>query len=277
MVHRPATAAVCTDASSTITAATTRVILFAALNCTFGGDNLRINGTTDADLTRGDTYAIVNSVMIGSNVTTKDFTAITNSIFTKTTASYPDMEIGSLHTNVDAIALGADYRPGKTGVAVDFCVDAMPNERLDADVFGGQRVYNGVVDCGAVEYDWRGDYAAFLGGTDCVVSNASPDVVLKDGQLAVRGSIDFTVGKWQPGLETFCYPISVSGAGTVMVSLNGVPYASFTAADGEQTIKFKNAIAVNHLGVAFEPEEGVYGAAMLKRRLPVSGAVMFLR
>jgi len=56
-----------------------------------------------------------------------------------------------------------------------------------------------------------------------------------------------------------------------------VPYASFTAADGEQTITFKNAATVNHLVVAFESEEGVYGAAMLEKRQPVSGAVMFLR
>jgi len=46
------------------------------------------------------------------------------------------------------------------------------------DITGGQRIYNGTVDLGPSEYDWRGDYAAALGAAE--VTAVSPAVKLTD-------------------------------------------------------------------------------------------------
>ena len=247
-------------------------------NCTFGPDNRQTNGTSWADLTRGTTTAIINSIMIGGTVTTKDTTSITNSIFTKTTLNSPvKAEIGCLYTNLEAVALNDDYTPGADSVARDFCRNAAVAGCLETDLLGGQRVYNGVADAGAVEYDCRGEYAAFLGGRGCVVSSASSNVVLADGRLLVGGSIDFAFGKQKDGVETFRYPISVSGCGTATVTLNGERAASYVAADGAQVFKFKNDFAVNGLSVAYDSDPADGGAAVLRGLLPSPGLVLVVR
>ena len=247
-------------------------------NCTFGPDNRQKSGISWADLTRGTTTAIINSIMIGGTVTTKDTTSITNSIFTKTTQNSPvKVEVGCLYTNLEAIALNDDYTLGADSVARDFCRNAVPDARLDADIYGGQRIYNGFADAGAVEYDCRGEYATFLKGVDCVVSNASPNVALEGRQLAVGGLIDFTFGKQKSGTETFRYPISVTGDGTATVVLNGEVIASYTAADGSAVIKFTNDLAVNHLCVSYSSETNDGGAACLGRMLPAPGLFILFK
>lgn len=45
----------------------------------------------------------------------------------------------------------------------------------DVDFAGGQRIYNGKIDVGCGEYDWRGDFASLL-GSKVAVTEMGPDV-----------------------------------------------------------------------------------------------------
>ena len=85
----------------------------------------------------------------------------------------------------EADNLGDDYRP-KT--AMSPLVDAGVNNyydtyfpaqfaqfKNDRDFAGGQRVYNGKIDIGCGEYDFRGDFASLL-GSRTVISEMGPNV-----------------------------------------------------------------------------------------------------
>lgn len=248
-------------------------------NCTFGSDNRQKNGTTWADLTRGTTTAMINSIMIGGTVTTKDSTSITNSIFTKTTANSPvKVEVGCLYTNLEAIALNDDYTLGAGSVARDFCRNAAPDARLDADIYGGQRVYNGFADAGAVEYDCRGEFTAVLTkGTVVaadagVTTNGVQGIVLPDGN-ALKVRFENATGK----TETIRIPVKVSGGGALTLILNGYPYASFTAADGATECKIKNALAANDLVLSYDAGEGGEGSSEIGAAMGPAGMLLIVR
>ena len=73
-------------------------------------------------------------------------------------------------------------RPQKDSPLVDTGDLELSLENLgDRDVEGGQRVYNGALDVGAYEYDWRPDYArALKAGGGVAVTKVDPMVVLTD-------------------------------------------------------------------------------------------------
>jgi hypothetical protein len=52
--------------------------------------------------------------------------------------------------------------------------DALAYSGMEQDLSGGQRVYNGKIDIGPNEYDWRADFAGMIGGVS--VTKASPEV-----------------------------------------------------------------------------------------------------
>ena len=61
--------------------------------------------------------------------------------------------------------------------------------RNDRDLANGQRVYNGKIDIGCGEYDFRGDFARILGARAVisemgpnVTTNAVPDIVVPEGE-----------------------------------------------------------------------------------------------
>lgn len=90
---------------------------------------------------------------------------------------------------------------------------------------GAPRVSNGKIDCGAFEYDWRGDFAARMKRTaryQLVVESASADVTTNAlGQVTLTDgtslSAVWTVG--QDDRMSFCVP--VTGAGVVTVTVDG--------------------------------------------------------
>ena len=67
------------------------------------------------------------------------------------------------------------FKGVKTALFTDTGVNiAGPAAALAGDIDGGQRVYNGKIDIGPNEYDWRGDFARAIGGVS--VTKASPEV-----------------------------------------------------------------------------------------------------
>ncbi len=88
------------------------------------------------------------------------------------------------------------YRPvpGSSPLLVDQALDAADTEKATGyrngfDAFGGQRIYNGVRDIGAVEADWRPVYRSRIGrrldvlvATPGVVATADGTVLVPDGE-----------------------------------------------------------------------------------------------
>jgi hypothetical protein len=123
----------------------------------------------------------------------------------------------------------------------------------EKDALGGQRVYNGALDIGAVEYDWRDDYARMLGGNFAHVSKASSNVVTSSVDSVVLGSgeLDISLAN-NTGLNVrYTLPVEVTGGGTLTVTNNGETLAVLTAADGATALVFKNRLAANDVVFAY--------------------------
>ena len=79
----------------------------------------------------------------------------------------------------------------KTGACT---IDAGVNTNIEeADVNGNQRIYNGTVDIGCYEYDWRPEYADHLKKDKVEVIEASPNVVLADNTLTLNPDAALTL------------------------------------------------------------------------------------
>ena len=125
----------------------------------------------------------------------------------------------------------------------------------EKDALEGQRIYNGDLDIGAVEYDWRGDYAQTLAGGWASVGAASSDVVQSasgDSVTVGAGELDLSLMNGTGLNIGYSIPVEVIGAGTLTVTRNGETFAALTAADGAQTLSFKNRLSENSLVFAYD-------------------------
>ena len=145
--------------------------------------------------------------------------------------------------------------------------------RLTVDALGHQRIWNGAVDIGAVEYDWRGDYAAALGGAGMTVTEASPSVKLESGKVRlVDGSGLKVMWEGPRAGSKRKYTALVSGAGELDVTLDDEPLATVTAANsGVQ--KYRAPGTTDELAFAYEGA----GSALLGDFLCNPGLVIFIR
>ena len=102
------------------------------------------------------------------------------------------------------------------------------------DLAGSQRVYNGSIDIGAFEYDWRRDFARRLKGPQVSVVSASESVVT-NGVKALTVPSDASIEiDWRvkaDGQHTF-YAVA-EGEGSVSVTCDGVELSP--TADGLYT------------------------------------------
>lgn len=125
--------------------------------------------------------------------------------------------------NAAAFGLDADFRPASTNSpVVDFCA-TIPDRLSALDPAGVQRVYNGRIDCGAYEYDWRGEYAkALLPRGKCLsVAVADGCVQEVDGKVcqpAGKLVLRFTSDKVDPDDLLATVSVRVPDDGTLTVT-----------------------------------------------------------
>ena len=93
------------------------------------------------------------------------------------------------------------------------------------DACGGQRVYNGALDIGAGEYDWRPTYADCLVGRRGRVVAASSAVVEGAHGVTLGSGESLTVDWVAPRAGMQSFAADINGGGTLAVRLNGVPLA----------------------------------------------------
>ena len=200
-------------------------------------------------------------------------------LYTEAAAPYVTMT-DCLETNLAAIAIGADGRLSAESVAIDFGNNAkVVGDIGGKDVVGGQRIYNGSVDAGAYEYDWREIYAKTLHPMFCEVAEASPEVVQGEGKVLVTGTLRATyAGSADWRKCSFAVPVQVTGGGVLTVSLNGETAAEYVAADGAQTFAFKNTNAFNEVSFMYAAVENDVGAAEIGEALRrIKGSVVVVR
>lgn len=145
------------------------------------------------------------------------------------------------------------------------------------DRVGGQRVYNGQVDIGAYEYDWRPVFAACLVPKNLVVETADPSVTTNAaGKLVIpSGAVSAT---WTVAAASAKLPVEVTGTGTLSLYLNGALVQSVTAAEGPQTLKLSLAkTGANAFRFTYEPGTADTGAALLGALDYSTGCMLIIR
>ena len=163
--------------------------------------------------------------------------------------------------------LDAEGRPlVKTAGTVDAAVDAQAATSASyfagTDIDGVQRVYNGGMDAGCYEYDWRGEYSKDIGQK---VVKADPQVVeTADGVLVKDGTLVYEFPENGSGRKCrYTVPFAVTGTGVLSVFDNEAGLGEYTSADGDQTLVFKNAADENRMTFAYASGADDDGGALL--------------
>lgn len=170
--------------------------------------------------------------------------------------------------------LDAEGRPLKGSCVIDvgtnmtFAADRYGT--LDAG--GGQRVYNGRVDIGAYEYDWRTDFAADIARGKMKMTDASADVTESDDETVLLGNGDAVKLVWKdqgrkPTDRFFNFKVT---DGTLAVRVNGEAVATF-AEDGEW--KYADGAATDEIEFSFE---GAGRAELLRSKADI-GVLLIVR
>ena len=240
--------------------------LSCAYNCTFTErnwyDTTKTRKATAYICDYTSQFNLVNSIILGPTNTQSKISAV-----------------ASLCNLASAAEAGLDenYRPVKGGVSIDVGSNAGVAADLNGvDAAGTQRIYNGTVDIGCYEYDWRADYVADLG---VKVPAAAPGVVEVTAGQSVRlgsGEMDLLFTGGDPLLATqYTIPVTVQGAGTLTATLNGEVLTNLTSAAGAASIVFRNRETSNSLVLTYDGNDE--GALVAHTSLKRNSTVMIFR
>lgn len=155
-----------------------------------------------------------------------------------------------------SVSLDANYRPAKTSDFVD-SDDALTYYEAkfpsawtafkDTDFAGGARVYNGKLDIGAGEYDYRADFGKAIAPkaeNHFAVDAATPSVKLSGTSAVTLSDGDVISGHWtadESGRKRLL--VVVAGEGSALVKVDGVVVApsgssySLKSAAGEHALE----------------------------------------
>ena len=259
----------------------------ALYGCTITAGNKNLDGTECGsifvDFAGARPYTGFKSTLEGCVLLCKGMNSayITNSIVVAgRIGANTSTEFNTVLDGIAAAKLDENGVPQKDSPAVDAIVAAdVPAILGGRDAALGQRIYNGKADLGAFEYDWRSDYASYLGGAKASVPKASANLVeAADASSLVLGEGVFGLklaGGTTDAPTKYALPLEVLGAGTLTVVVNGAQTNLYTAADGAATLAFKNDLAENSLTFAYDADdEGVSFGAFARR---TSGFRLLLR
>ena len=180
---------------------------------------------------------------------------------------------------VGDLLLGPDGVPLAGSVAIDAGdVSYLPETLGDTDLAGGQRVYNGAMDIGCFEFDWRPKYAANL-GKGVTVASASPEVFEGAGGVVTLPSGSLEAG-WSNATgrnRGYVGNVQVTGTGTLDIMHNGESFRTVTSADGPQSFRLYSSLALEQLTFSYTPGENDEGAALLSSFAVDDGFMIILR
>ena len=234
-------------------------------NCVFNGEGGKVytqNGTAVNCLFLG------NAQLLGKN-SDEPTTSVYNCVFRGNSSPYRAnlhrcivsissslagslrYEDGTLCTN-DVSLVGYDdaYRPLPGSLAIDFGNSAysastadggqFPAEWIahaDTDYSGGQRVYNGAIDAGAGEYDWRPVFGDVLGkGVSVTEASSMVSNDVENGRIALLpGKLSLEWSRKDIPVRTFTAGIEGGTDGALTILTNGAHFAE--VASGHETFR----------------------------------------
>ena len=122
------------------------------------------------------------------------------------------------------------------------------------DYAKGQRVYNGTIDIGAYEYDWRGEFARALQPSRWfTVVEAGANVTEDAGGISLSGGDTVRVRwEWSNGsLRDIAFEVAVSGEGVFSYSLSGGEPVTVGCTGGKAEVVLKKVSAPMDLKMEF--------------------------
>ena len=257
---------------------------------TFGADNRKANGVDYVRHIVGRSSAgyfpIVNSVFCrgylgdGSSWYACATNCVFNENFFGSASSYSRVFATNcwncVVTNLDAIGVLADGRLSAASPAIDLGGQDVAGASVDlggVDLYGTQRIYNGRLDAGVAEFDWRDVYARRLGRT-VAVSAASPEVQKVAGGLLIPGG-----GLSGAVTADGGYVLSgcVYGSGTLVLSVGGEVVGTYLSDDGSFAASLPRMVAGTLWRLEYEPGDGDVGGAMVSRFAASGGLSIIVR
>ena len=230
--------------------------IYDAVNCTCFDS---LSQAASAGLFIGVTNTVVTGYFFSNSMAAEK---VSHCAFNKNnmsvTAGFFEAADSTVATNIDVLVFD-NYRPV---IGQNICIDAGTEDVLaaltDRDALGGQRIYNGRLDIGATEADWRARYGRDIHARATVLSVDSAVVEQADGTVRIPegASLDAALRSRSSGGNDLTIKFRVADGGTALLTLNG---AEQTLAAGDHEIR-----------VAFDAAECPFSVAA------VSGAVDIL-
>lgn len=201
---------------------------YAIINCTIGSDSMTEDETVETAMIALPEGPIRNCLIMGNyNGSSGSRFIAENCVITREKIGLVYEYSNCVFATEAELELDSDYRPLSRTSAV---VDAGSNiwVKTAVDVFGTQRIYNGTVDAGAVEFDWRGRYAEILGVPSLSVESASADVRENEGKVRIPAGavLEASWKRTFSGNSPTVYTMNAQndGQSSLAVELNGSPY-----------------------------------------------------
>jgi len=177
----------------------------------------------------------------------------------------------TIFTNAAAAQVDEEWRPVfGSFVGIDKGDIAYASAAIgDTDVFCSQRIMNGVMDIGAVEYDWRPVFAVEFGRRFKIV-DVSPEVTINaNGGLRMpSGHVLGTVSSKGP------YEVSFEVDGGCLAVYAGGMLVGESSGSGVQSLRFEIPVASSVLEFMFTPDAESPGTAVLRKFSGVGGFVL---
>ena len=183
------------------------------------------NCTVEGPVISGSSLVVKNCLFLGSTTVVKSISGVVWSVF-EDRASITNNCAGVVFENCKfrpASALQLDERHVPVYSAceaidagnADYLASVLSSTGVDAA--GGQRIYNGTLDVGAFECDFRPVYAAALGGK-VTVEHADSAVTLESGKVRLTDGTLLS-GRWKPlsttDMTSYRVVAEAAGAGTL--------------------------------------------------------------
>lgn len=231
-----------------------------------------------------DTCAMTNSIICGTTqVSTRNVAE--NTFFSSTPKRMIDGLIGTGSAICDPaeLQLHDDCRPVIGACRAVDVGDAAPYDFTlcgGKDASGGQRIYNGAIDAGALEGDWRPVYAADTCNNRrfAVVSADAGVVETERGSVAIGHGMNVEANWSNGGSAQVAYELrfKVSGAGTLVLTINDGEPVVFADSDAEQVYVFCTDSALTRLRFA-STGTGVGDLVELLSCVRVKGTALSIR
>jgi len=236
----------------------------------------------------GDQTGFYNCILVGSTIGCWHYNCCVSA--TSQANAFIDSFIADpLFVN----AVDGDYRLAAGSPCIDIANMSYVDDWSGTDQSGAMRMQNAQVDLGALEHDWRPEYAASLDATGITVTEVTAFVtqvtnvaytaetaVQLDGQAALayqQTTVEMSLVWSLMGAETFTYNAEVTGNGVLQVYEESSLILTTDSSDGLQTIKYKALQNPCNLNFVYTPAAGDTGGAILDAFDLQSGLIIFLR